>query len=282
MNMDVTKAEEILEKYGIGASLDAPWDVYRFIKNIGDPLSLGEHIILFDAFWKLGNIKRKSNVNLSDELKLKLILGRKRFENFWWIARGVIQGTTIPQIIEGYKLGSREQRELWDIFHKLWPAASSRDSEQINEALEIYKIVEHKLKRNKRINVLDIGCGKNGNGISSLTYKYGDKIRGFGIDIKIEERPPNVYLIEGTAERLPFYDNYFDLIYSHHLIYYFDERKIIDVVGEVLRVLRSGGMFVFDDNHRSLEDYSNNIILRSGIKARVFSINTSTFLIVKY
>ncbi len=280
--MDVAKAERILEKYGIKADLNSPWEVYPAIKQKGDPLSFEEHVVLFDAFWELGNIKKKSNVYLSDELKLKFILGWKRLPNFWWIAGGVIQGTTIPEIVEAYGLGSREQRELWDIFHKLWPAASSRDIDQINKALGIYKIVDFQLKKNRRITVLDLGCGKNGNGISTLAARYEGRIRGFGIDVDILEHPSNVYLVKGTAERLPFSDNYFDVVYASHVIYYFDERRVINVMREALRVLKSEGMFIFDDHKRELAEYEREIIPSTGANAGISLVNGSVFLIVKY
>ena len=55
--MNLKKAQAVLKKYGIkvsiggGNTLSSTDSVYSLIKQLNDPLSENEHIILFDVFW---------------------------------------------------------------------------------------------------------------------------------------------------------------------------------------------------------------------------------------
>ena len=69
---------------------------------------------------------------------------------------------------------------------------SARDADEINHILGTYTLIEEKLKRSKKIKILDVGCGKNGNGIATLAAKYPERINGFGIDVDIQQHPSNV------------------------------------------------------------------------------------------
>jgi len=279
MNIDVAK--RILRKYGLESDLGSSYSAYRDIERIGDPLTDDEHLILFDTMWFLGNRKRGSNVSISTPLKLKLIRKRKRLGRYDMVARGHIEGGNINGIIKDGKLNGHEEAEVWSIFHKLWHHDSARDSDEINKILGTYRIVERKIKFFGRINVLDIGCGINGNGISTLTAKYAGKVRGFGVDLDVQKNPSNVKLVIASADRLPFRANFFEVIYSSNVIYYFKGNKIIDVMREVLRVLKPRGMLVFDDNSRGVRDYKEEIIPTTGVRAKIQKYG-SAILIIKY
>lgn len=280
--MNTKKAEQILKKYGIVFDFNKVYKLYNDIKKNDDPLSEEEHRILFDTLWFLGNQKRGSSVSLSLPLKLKLIRNRKNIGSYHMLAQGHIEGGNILSIIKQGGLNESEEAEVWNIFHKLWHHDSARDCDEINRILGTYKIVKHKLKWFRKIKVLDVGCGKNGNGISTLTAKYAGKVKGFGIDLDVQEHPSNVELFTGSVERLPFEDNSFEVVYSSNVIYYFKgKKKIVEVMKEILRVLKSRGMFVFDDNSRKVSDYKDKIIPSTGVKARVLK-DGGAILIVKY
>jgi ubiquinone/menaquinone biosynthesis C-methylase UbiE len=89
--------------------------------------------------------------------------------------------------------------------------------------------------------VLDIGCGT---GIASAPFAAN----GFpvtGVDsspamlAKAKERLPNVELVEGSAEKLPFPEERFDVIVSANVFHWLDRSKAL---AEAQRVLRPGGV----------------------------------------
>lgn len=238
-------------------------------------------MILFDTFWARGNEERKSDVKISDKIKIRLINNRKRIETFYLAAIGHIEGSIIPKLINECNLTETEEAELWSIFHKLWHDSSSRDCNKINGELGLYLIIDKKIKWFGKINVLDIGCGKNGNGISTLVNKYGGKIRGFGVDLDIEEHPSNVKLVIGNAEALPFPANKFDVVYSQDVIYYFNNTRIIPVIKEIMRVLNLKGVFLFNDHNRDAEFYKRKVLSVINVNASVVNQKGSVKVITK-
>ena len=58
--------------------------------------------------------------------------------------------------------------------------------------------------------------------------------------------PHNLYLICSDAFRLPFQDGGFEVVMSYGLLEHFEERQLPELLGEVLRVLTSGGLFIAD------------------------------------
>ncbi len=232
-------------------------------------MSEEEHELLFDFLWNLGNKERETNIQIQEMLKQKMIENRHNLLRYDMVTVGHIDGGIISDIITNCPLNEIEESELWAIFHKLRHDSSTRDSDQINRKLGTYNIIENKLKMVGKINVLDIGCGKNGNGISTLTARYLGKIKGYGIDLDIQDHPSNVNLIRASAEKLPFRDNFFEVIYSSNVIYYFEGKRLISVIKEILRVLKSGGLFIFDEMNRGFDEYNNIIVPSTGIKAEV-------------
>ena len=98
--------------------------------------------------------------------------------------------------------------------------------------------------------VLDVGCGTG-----SLLYHLASsspKAQLFGIDLVPEmlaiarrRLPSSVELREGSAERLPFEDEHFDVVISCNMFHYI--RYPNPALREMYRVLRPGGQFVVTD-----------------------------------
>ena len=104
--------------------------------------------------------------------------------------------------------------------------------------------------------VLDVGCG-TGFPLIELAGRFGDSSKIYGIDpwIKALERIglklkkyniENVYLINGSAEKLPFENNFFDLIVSNNGINNVDNSEV--ALKEIFKVLKNDGQFVFTMN----------------------------------
>ncbi|MHA1439378.1 MAG: class I SAM-dependent methyltransferase [Promethearchaeota archaeon] len=156
-------------------------------------------------------------------------------------------------------LHSKEQLSL-NFFKKNYLGL---DSEYLFKELERYwneyryfeniskfiKLDRSSFKQNK---ILDIGCGY------TSVLNILPKSERFGIDIVINKLkkynfPLNkeIKWINGIAEKLPFEDNYFDIIFCSNGIDHYENPK--KVISEVKRVLKYKGIFiltidVFNDN----------------------------------
>lgn len=90
--------------------------------------------------------------------------------------------------------------------------------------------------------VLEVGCG-TGNYITALRELTG--CQAWGIDpspdmlARALERQSDVFFSDGRAEKLPFKDDRFDLVYSVDVIHHVKDRPAS--YREAMRVLRSGG-----------------------------------------
>jgi len=120
-----------------------------------------------------------------------------------------------------------------------------------------------KLKAN--ITALDVGCGL-GFPLIELANRLGNSSKVFGIDpweravervnLKIKTLDiKNVEIINGVAEKLPFDNNYFDLIVSNNGINNVNDMEL--TLSECYRVGKSGVQFVitFNLNDTMIEFY---------------------------
>lgn len=83
------------------------------------------------------------------------------------------------------------------------------------------------MKSKKKL-ILEIGCG-------------GKKV--FPNSVGLDIRPIEGVDVVADARRLPFDDNYFDHVYSSHVIEHFSHQEVKDVLIEWIRVLKDGGIF---------------------------------------
>ena len=94
----------------------------------------------------------------------------------------------------------------------------------------------------KHKRVLDVGCGM---GQTLIAAKLPRDVEAYGVDCDIEAietgrglAPPNIKLECADGEKLPFEDEYFDLVFSRVALPYMDINKALR---EIARVLKGGG-----------------------------------------
>ncbi len=113
-----------------------------------------------------------------------------------------------------------------------------------------YLVEVMKKKGFKGRKILDLACGT---GNSSIPLKkYGYDVVGIDISLSMlrEAGKKGVSLVYGDARVLPFKDSSFDGVISifDSLNYIMDDGELLQVFRSVRRVLKEGGIFLFDMN----------------------------------
>jgi len=103
--------------------------------------------------------------------------------------------------------------------------------------------------------VLDVGCG-TGNLLRSTGKRHGDvELVGLDPDPKALARARRktrragvaVRLDRGFAQELPYADDSFDRVFSSLMLHHLDSAAKDELLAEVLRVLRPGGLLILAD-----------------------------------
>ena len=140
-------------------------------------------------------------------------------------------------------------------FNRNWSKLSEKP---LNKDPIIKLIVKKKLSLK---NTLEIGCS-NGYRLNYLK-QLKKRFNFFGIDPSkkaINEGKKifkNISLERGTADNLPFHDNYFDLIIFGFCLYLCDRSHLFKIIYDADRVLKSGGVIIIHDFYSTIP-YSNN------------------------
>lgn len=96
------------------------------------------------------------------------------------------------------------------------------------------------------LTVLDLGCGTGFfTDILATRYQHviGLDISTKMLDFASNNRAKSIHWLEGDAYQLPVADSSIDFVYSNLMIQWCD--NLSQVIEEVLRVLKPGGLFVF-------------------------------------
>lgn len=107
-----------------------------------------------------------------------------------------------------------------------------------------------------RLEILDVGCG--GGLLAEEFAALGGRVTG--VDPSTEsleaaraharERRLRIVYVQGVAEQLPFADQTFDAVYCCDVLEHVDD--VPATLGEIARVLRPGGVFLYDTINRTL------------------------------
>jgi ubiquinone/menaquinone biosynthesis C-methylase UbiE len=106
------------------------------------------------------------------------------------------------------------------------------------------------------VKVLDIGCG-TGRVAAHLVSKGVKPSHIIGIDPSdkmlnlAKKRGLGIGMIKGSATKLPFGSDSFDLVVSNMVIHELSQEQFSQALSEIARVLKPGGIFFFVDAHPS-------------------------------
>lgn len=118
------------------------------------------------------------------------------------------------------------------------------------------------LKENPK-RLLDFGCG-DGSFLASLTGKV-NKRYGIDIDDRIIAHARNQFSeinfqVLRSEKRMPYKDNFFDVVTLHHVLEHVNSET--QVVKEIYRVLKPGGLFFLASPYRGLFTWADTANLR--------------------
>jgi|TARA_B100001971_G_C17733561_1_gene307160 ubiquinone/menaquinone biosynthesis C-methylase UbiE len=113
----------------------------------------------------------------------------------------------------------------------------------------IFIKVKKLISKNKKFNILEVGCG-DGKRLKFLKKQYPKSIF-YGIDpsSKAINNPENVKLRKGTADKLPFKDNKFDIIIFGFCLYLCDDNELFKICNETFRVTKEKSWIIIFDFH---------------------------------
>ncbi|MBI4283592.1 MAG: class I SAM-dependent methyltransferase [Chloroflexi bacterium] len=173
-----------------------------------------------------------------------------------------------------YGLAINRKRYIKDVYVKYWITAR----EKIYGFLEYDKslcryICEHVPNGGK---LLEVAIG-TGYPFADFFQKAGYSVSGIDISPDLIEKcrqlNPNIKCQVGDAEKLDYTDDYFDVTYCFHSTWYFP--NLNQVIDEMLRVTRPGGIVIFD-----IENLNNEEIDRAYRKR--LSDSTGVVRMVRY
>ena len=118
------------------------------------------------------------------------------------------------------------------------------------------KIFEQFFKNNyEKINVLEVGCGGGilSEEIAKMVFKtFGIDPSESSLNTAIEHAKKNILKIEykqATGENLPFHKDTFDVILCCDVLEHVQD--LPKVISEISRVLKNGGLFIYDTFNRT-------------------------------
>lgn len=126
---------------------------------------------------------------------------------------------------------------------------------------------------NQDAKVLDLCCGA-GQSTQFLVQNSADVT---GLDIspvalsRATNQVPQAKYVEGLAEKMPLEDNQFDLVHTSAALHEMTPSQREQIMREVLRVLKPGGVFMFIDFHQP-----TNFLFWPGLAVFMWLFETQT------
>ena len=121
--------------------------------------------------------------------------------------------------------------------------------------------------------VLDLCCGSGQ--ATQFLVQYSLNVTGLDaspLSLKrAQQNVPQAHYVEAFAEKIPFADNHFDLVHTSVALHEMESSQLRQILKEVYRVLRPGGVFALVDFHTP-----NNWLFWPGISLFLLLFETET------
>jgi methionine biosynthesis protein MetW len=136
----------------------------------------------------------------------------------------------------------------------------------------ILNLITNKIASGRKNRILDIGCGDG-----SFIIKFRKLCETFGVDISksavkmAKEAGISAYEVDVSSQRLPFIDEYFDIIYMGDVIEHLTDPD--HAINEVARVLKWNGFLVLSTPN--LAYWLNRLLLLSGKQPLSSEVSTA-------
>ncbi|MGH7998950.1 MAG: class I SAM-dependent methyltransferase, partial [Brasilonema sp.] len=99
--------------------------------------------------------------------------------------------------------------------------------------------------------ILDLCCGSGQ--ATQFLLKYSQNVTGLDaspLSLKrARQNVPQAEYVEAFAEDMPFADNQFDVVHTSVALHEMEQKQLQQIVQEVYRVLKPGGVFTLVDFH---------------------------------
>lgn len=121
-----------------------------------------------------------------------------------------------------------------------------------NHARKIYPYILDEIIHCYGDEVLDLGCGTGALMAQVISEDYRRNVTGIDISKQMitvakQNLGNKAVLVIGDSEKLPFSDQYFDVVYCNDSFHHYpNPQKVIE---EVYRVLKVGGTFIIGDTY---------------------------------
>jgi len=136
----------------------------------------------------------------------------------------------------------------------------------------ITDLITNKINCGEKAKILDLGCGDG-----KFIAKFGKRCEIFGVDVSskavelAKKSDVNAYKADISCEKLPFENEYFDIIYFGDVI-----EHLIDpdfAINEVVRVIKRNGFLVLSTPN--LACWLNRLLLLLGMQPLFSEVSTN-------
>lgn len=150
------------------------------------------------------------------------------------------------------------QRYIKNIYDKFAKEYHKKRLDKIrgfwNEHIENPSLLELSKNHIKNKNILELGCG-SGLFIKKILKYRPKSVTGLDMSeglLEIAKKTyPQINFFQGSAEKIPFKKNMFDTVISGLTLHYI--KDLSKVFGEVKKILKPGGNFIFSIHHPMME-----------------------------
>ncbi len=105
---------------------------------------------------------------------------------------------------------------------------------------------------NQNTEVLDLCCGSGQ--ATNFLVQHSQNVTGLDASPlsinRAKKNVPSAKYVEAFAEDMPFSNNQFDLVHTSAALHEMNSEQLRQIIQEVYRILKPGGIFTFVDFHR--------------------------------